>query len=210
MKISKFKVGDEVILARNYRDIYFIKYKYIGEKGIIKSIDISLSAPIEIKFNKRIDVDSWFVEGDLELVSTMSEMIKFAGDDFQIGDIVEFNEKGIEEYPYTAKTNAKATIKDICTLYDGTKYAEIKWDNNKDLNTYFLKYLKKVNNSINQSNQPNYDESTTNKQIGKSFNLPRATTTVTRGKELIGSSITGRRSRISITIGSYRNKAISC
>jgi len=210
--MSKFKVGDEVILARNYRDINFIKYRYILEKGIIKSIDISLPAPIEIKFDNvsLVDVDNWFLEDDLELVSNISKMIKFADDDFQIGDIVEFNEKGIEAYPYTAKTNAKATIKDICTLYDGTKYAEVKWNNNKELNTYFLKYLKKVNNSINQSNQSNYDKSTTNNQIGKSFNLPRATTTVTRGKKLIGSSITGRRSRISITIGSYCNQAISC
>jgi len=203
--MSKFKVGDEVILTRNYRNIDFKKYNYIGEKGIIKSIDTSLSANIEIKFNKKIDIDSYFVEGDLELVSTISEEVIF-----QIGDIVEFNEKGIEAYPYTAKTKDKGTIKNICTLYDGTKYAEIKWNNNKELNTYFLTYLKKVNNSINKSNQFNYDKSTTDNQIGKSFNLPRATTTVTRGKELIGSSITGRRSRISITIGSYRNKAISC
>ena len=66
--MSKFKVGDEVILARNSRNIGFNKYDYIGEKGIIKSINIGLSAPIEIKFNKRIDIDSCFVENDLELV----------------------------------------------------------------------------------------------------------------------------------------------
>ncbi len=285
--MSKFKVGDKVKLVRDSRNLGFIKYDFIGEKGIIKTIESYLKAPIEIKFDRKIKIDNWFVEDDLELVSNKNEKVIF-----KVGDQVEFS-SDIKEAIKSEKTphytssfykrfiNSKGVVKQIISRCNDNSYAiSVFWPsenntfvyNSKELvialndaypisqkevifevgdevemlyckyhgiigiiseildtnfcyvlndstkndskglgylkNNINLKLIKKHN--FNNSNQLKNHEQTKNNDSGQSVNLSRTVTTVTRGKNLIGSSIKGRRSRITITIGSYCNQAISC